>query len=149
QDTLLLQAQLFDENGVRCLDARDYINFSAVGEGELLVDQGTSDGSRRVQAHNGRALVRLVRTGKNVVVTAQADGLNTFILNLSLTATDVKAEVSRRIKVGVLKEAEEALALPPLTVTSSVCPRSAGGKHDFYSEGDYWWPDAKNPEGPY
>jgi hypothetical protein len=21
--------------------------------------------------------------------------------------------------------------------------------HDFFSEGDYWWPDPKNPDGPY
>lgn len=21
--------------------------------------------------------------------------------------------------------------------------------HDFYSEGDYWWPDTLNPDGPY
>jgi len=28
-------------------------------------------------------------------------------------------------------------------------PRSAGGAHDFFSEGDYWWPDPKNPDGPY
>ena len=28
-------------------------------------------------------------------------------------------------------------------------PRSAGGKHDFFSEGDYWWPDPTNPNGPY
>jgi hypothetical protein len=27
--------------------------------------------------------------------------------------------------------------------------RSAGGPHDFFSEGDYWWPDPKNPGGPY
>ena len=27
-------------------------------------------------------------------------------------------------------------------------PRSAGGKHDFFSEGDYWWPDPANPDGP-
>ncbi len=27
--------------------------------------------------------------------------------------------------------------------------RSAGGKHDFYSEGDYWWPDPDHPDGPY
>lgn len=83
QDTLLLQAQLFDANGVRCLDARDYINFSTVGEGKLLVDLGTSSGSRRVQAYNGRALVRLVRTGKNMVVTAHADELNTVMLDFS------------------------------------------------------------------
>ncbi|MBD1431993.1 alginate lyase family protein [Sphingobacterium sp. DN00404] len=149
EDTLLLKAQLFDENGVRCLDASNYINFEAVGEGKLLVDQGTSDGSRRLQAYNGRAIVRLVRAGKNVVVTAHADSLNTFILDLSRTVADVKVQVSKRIKVHVLKAAEEALSLSPLTITSSVCPRSAGGKHDFYSEGDYWWPDPKNPEGPY
>ncbi|WP_181151536.1 alginate lyase family protein [Sphingobacterium gobiense] len=149
QDTLLLQAQLFDENGVRCLDASNYINFDAVGEGELLVDQGTSDGSRRLQTYNGRALVRLVRSGKNVVVTVKADSLNTCVLDLSRTVIDVKARVSQRIKARVLKEAEEVLKLPPLTVTSRISPRSAGGKHDFYSEGDYWWPDPKNPEGPY
>jgi hypothetical protein len=21
--------------------------------------------------------------------------------------------------------------------------------HDFFSEGDYWWPDPQNPDGPY
>ena len=38
---------------------------------------------------------------------------------------------------------------PPLTVTGFVAERSAGGIHDFYSEGDYWWPDPENPDGPY
>ncbi|MBN1987319.1 MAG: alginate lyase family protein [Prolixibacteraceae bacterium] len=37
----------------------------------------------------------------------------------------------------------------PETVTSFKCERSAGGLHDFYSEGDYWWPDPENPDGPY
>ncbi len=37
----------------------------------------------------------------------------------------------------------------PITVTAAICKRSAGGIHDFYSEGDYWWPDPKNPDGPY
>ncbi len=37
----------------------------------------------------------------------------------------------------------------PVTVTAAHSPRSAGGKHDFFSEGDYWWPDPKNPDGPY
>lgn len=37
----------------------------------------------------------------------------------------------------------------PITITSSECARSEGGLHDFYSEGDYWWPDPENPEGPY
>ena len=37
----------------------------------------------------------------------------------------------------------------PKTITSSFCERSTGNNHDFYSEGDYWWPDDKNPNGPY
>lgn len=37
----------------------------------------------------------------------------------------------------------------PITITDFQCERSAGGKHDFYSEGDYWWPNLKNQDGPY
>jgi hypothetical protein len=49
----------------------------------------------------------------------------------------------------ILTEAAWAIQQKPVTVTAETCPRSAGGKHDFYSEGDYWWPDEKNPGGPY
>jgi hypothetical protein len=49
----------------------------------------------------------------------------------------------------VLKAADRYLADLPVTVTAASSPRSAGGKHDFFSEGDYWWPDPKNPDGPY
>ncbi|MCF8391695.1 MAG: alginate lyase family protein [Bacteroidales bacterium] len=45
--------------------------------------------------------------------------------------------------------AELYLLEEPVTVTSFHCDRSMGGIHDFYSEGDYWWPDPENPEGPY
>ena len=48
-----------------------------------------------------------------------------------------------------MKKAESALSAEPRTVTADRCERSAGGIHDFFSEGDYWWPDPKNPEGPY
>lgn len=49
----------------------------------------------------------------------------------------------------VLEEANWALTQHPVTVTAQTSPRSAGTKHDFFSEGDYWWPDPKNPSGPY
>jgi alginate lyase len=49
----------------------------------------------------------------------------------------------------VLKNASQYLTSRPVTVTASSSPRSAGGKHDFFSEGDYWWPDPANPGGPY
>src|ERR1051325_10175481 len=49
----------------------------------------------------------------------------------------------------VLKAAKEYLAEAPMTVTAASSPRSAGGAHDFFSEGDYWWPDPEHPDGPY
>lgn len=49
----------------------------------------------------------------------------------------------------VLKAAARYLSESPVTVTASRSPRSAGGPHDFFSEGDYWWPDPQNPGGPY
>jgi hypothetical protein len=58
-------------------------------------------------------------------------------------------DVSAVLREQVLEEAQWALQEQPVTITSSYCIRSAGGKHDFYSEGDYWWPDPDNPGGPY
>ncbi|MGA2195556.1 MAG: alginate lyase family protein [Bryobacteraceae bacterium] len=49
----------------------------------------------------------------------------------------------------VLRAADRYLAGQPVTVTASSSPRSAGGPHDFFSEADYYWPDPKNPSGPY
>jgi hypothetical protein len=49
----------------------------------------------------------------------------------------------------VLRNAQKYLADKPVTVTAAHSPRSTGGVHDFFSEGDYWWPDPKNAEGPY
>lgn len=49
----------------------------------------------------------------------------------------------------VIAAADRYLAESPVTITSSSSPRSAGGRHDFFSEADYWWPDPANPGGPY
>lgn len=49
----------------------------------------------------------------------------------------------------VLKNASTALKLKPITVTAEKSERSAGGIHDFYSEGDYWWQNPEDPNGPY
>jgi len=49
----------------------------------------------------------------------------------------------------VLRAANQYLKEEPITITASRSPRSAGGAHDFFSEGDYWWPDPNNPDGPY
>ena len=49
----------------------------------------------------------------------------------------------------VLPAADRMLSDAPVTTTASRSSRSAGGAHDFFSEGDYWWPDPQNPGGPY
>ena len=49
----------------------------------------------------------------------------------------------------ILKAADKYIGEPPVTITSAESSRSTGGKHDYFSEGDYWWPDPKNPGGPY
>jgi len=53
------------------------------------------------------------------------------------------------LKKQIMTEAAWAMKQSPITVTASFSPRSAGGKHDFFSEADYFWPDPKNPDGPY
>ena len=60
-------------------------------------------------------------------------------------AVDLAAHERGRI----LRAADRYLKEQPITITATSSPRSAGGKHDFFSEADYWWPDPKNPNGPY
>jgi hypothetical protein len=63
----------------------------------------------------------------------------------SLPTIDLVAHERRR----VLAAADRYLAEQPVTVTASSSPRSAGGKHEYYSESDYFWPDPARPDGPY
>ncbi|MDZ4197969.1 MAG: alginate lyase family protein [Kiritimatiellia bacterium] len=71
--------------------------------------------------------------------------MNTSIKQKPLDAFDL-VEIE---KPRILSKAAGYLHQAPRTVTADVCDRSAGGPHDYYSEGDYWWPDPKNPAGPY
>ncbi|WP_225975096.1 alginate lyase family protein [Anseongella ginsenosidimutans] len=64
-------------------------------------------------------------------------------------AAAFEKEMEDVLREQVIQEAAWALEQEPATVTANVSVRSAGGKHDFYSEGDYWWPDPENPDGPY
>lgn len=49
----------------------------------------------------------------------------------------------------ILKDVDTFLNLKPITVTANFSPRSAGTKNDFYSEGDYWWPNSIHPDSAY
>ncbi|HEY0623946.1 alginate lyase family protein [Sphingomonas sp.] len=60
-------------------------------------------------------------------------------------AFDLRAIERRRVAV----QAGALLAEQPRTIAAIPAPRSPAGRHDYYSEGDYWWPDPANPGGPY
>src|SRR5258706_4442572 len=47
----------------------------------------------------------------------------------------------------ILKAADAALRLNPIAITKFPAKLSEGGPHDFYSNGDYWWPDPAKPGG--
>ncbi|MBE7169586.1 MAG: alginate lyase family protein [Williamsia sp.] len=55
----------------------------------------------------------------------------------------------RVLRPSVLAAAAWAMQQEPVTVTATRSERSQGGKHDFYSEGDYWWPNPRFPDSPY
>jgi beta-galactosidase len=77
-----LQVKLLDNNNVLCLDATDWMYFSLVGDGKLIDDQGTPSGSRKVQAYNGRAIIRVqTNNGKNIAAV-KSEGLPTLMLTL-------------------------------------------------------------------
>lgn len=62
------------------------------------------------------------------------------------TPYEMVAQVDRK---RILAAADRYLSEQPVTVTAARSKRSSGDLHDYFSEGDYWWPDPKNPGGPY
>ncbi len=61
---------------------------------------------------------------------------------------DVEAVLDERARE-IVEKAQEFLNQEPTPITMFVSDRSEGGIHDFYSEGDYWWMNPDDPEGPY
>ncbi len=72
-----------------------------------------------------------------------------FLACLSAHAQTPPLDLYRIDQQRILLAAKSSLAEAPLTITAFPSPRSSGGAHDFYSEGDYWWPDPAQPGGPY
>jgi hypothetical protein len=62
---------------------------------------------------------------------------------------DGPALVAATDRARILKAANSYLTQQPVTVTASHSPRSPGGPHDYFSQGDYWWPNPNNPDAQY
>ncbi len=77
-----IDARLVDANGVPCLDSKKYIRFSLAGDGKLIDNQGTSSGSRLVQACNGTARIRVRTNGGSSIAGVSSEGIPTAFINL-------------------------------------------------------------------
>lgn len=79
--------------------------------------------------------------------------LGLLIVLFSLTTVTAKEDVTDQIRqllqAETLQRADAGLESVPVTVTATRAERSAGGMHDFYSEGDYWWANPQDPNGPF
>jgi beta-galactosidase len=81
-EVITVQAQIVDDTNTPCLDAKDWIYFGSTGDGQLIVDQGTSTGSKKVQAYNGRALIKLRLPSGRAVVSGRMEGSKSTLLTI-------------------------------------------------------------------
>src|SRR5580704_4535542 len=84
------------------------------------------------------------------VVGVAAVALCLMVVPASGQPAKPTVDVAAIDKARILKAASAALELAPLTITKYTTKLSDGGPNDFYSNGDYWWPNPKKPGGlPY
>ena len=77
-----IEARMFDQDGVPCLDSANLIRFGLTGDGQLLDNLGTSTGSRAVQLYNGCAQIGIKLNGLTAVASVASDGIETEYLTL-------------------------------------------------------------------
>lgn len=66
-----------------------------------------------------------------------------------LTKTPITSELKTQLfdSAQIIKKAELAMTQNPPHVTDHIAQYSKGGAHDFYSNGDYWWPNPDTSDG--
>jgi hypothetical protein len=90
--------------------------------------------------------LRLLALLPVLIVWAHSSGR---LLAEAPAATALSFDLHSTERSRIVALASAALAAPPRSITVALNPRSAGGPNDFSSEGDYWWPDPANQDGPY
>jgi len=79
-NTSLIHVKALDENGLVCLDSKLPVEFQVAGEAELLQNQGTVTGSRKIQLANGQAQIILNKQGSHYSVAVKSATVGCFIL---------------------------------------------------------------------
>jgi hypothetical protein len=98
-----------------------------------------------------RHFLATAASGAATVTVKAAAQARSLILISEADAGRMRAAMTPERTALFEKMAKDALAAGPWSVTyhrPSGVPVSAG-PNDYVSEGPYWWPDPKNPNGPY
>ena len=79
-------------------------------------------------------------------VKSKHDGINNINSDQVRNTDAITSPVNHK---EIILKADEFLNQRPVPITNFSNERSAGSINDFYSEGDYWWENPDDPEGPY
>ena len=80
---------------------------------------------------------------------AAITGLSFAITQSERSTPTGSFDVAAYDRARILDAARRYLEESPITITAFTSTRSAGGRHDYFSGGDYWWPDPNHLNGPY
>jgi beta-galactosidase len=83
KEAVTVEARLYDDKSVLCLDARNQVHFTIAGTGTLIDNRGTSRGSRVVQMYNGRAEISLIKNSGESVIAVSAGKLKPAFCTVS------------------------------------------------------------------
>lgn len=70
-------ARLKDAKGNLCLDAKNQVEFSLIGDARLIDNQGTAAGSRKVELSNGMAKIKVVFDTDRWIASVKTQGIKT------------------------------------------------------------------------
>ena len=168
-----LEVRMLDTNDVPCLDCSNIVRFGLAGDGRLIDNLGTSTASRVVQLYNGRATIQCEITNYKICVSVSSEGRKPQFKYVTdarapapggekpkavlkttseakLPSPKLTLDVAAIDRERILRASTAALEQQPVSITTTPAKLSEGGPNDFYSNGDYWWPDSSKPNGlPY
>lgn len=81
-DCVRVKIQVTDSLGRECLDAADFVRFGLTGDGTLVSNLGTSGGSSKIQAANGRATITVRKNGGRSCLSVRYPGVETALVVL-------------------------------------------------------------------
>lgn len=133
-------------------------------EDSPLDNPGLSTDSPYMQFYKDRDKISLSTNGENSIARIIYRDYPTAFLSIApekattdpnkplqtKTLHELALEVAQIDQRRILRLAGYAHEMPPVSITYYKAKLSEGGIHDFYSNGDYWWPDPNKADGlPY